>query len=348
VYTIHNKRIKILIIRLSSIGDILLTTSFVRQVRQAFPKAIIDYVVKSIYQELLNANPNIDSLLVLNTEQGNSDLKILRKTIKSAEYTYIFDLHNNIRSNYLRRRIAAEYINSISKDKFRQSALVFFNKNKYKTIQSIPERYLKVGQAVGICDDGIGLDLYWKNGDEHRVKQLLSDQKISLHEPYICLAPGASFYTKRWPPEYFERLIMQIDKEFSIQSVILGGEDDKALGTYLAKNGKAFNLSGKTSLLETAIILSKSSLLISNDSGLMHMATAVNTPVIAIFGSSVRELGFFPFRSPHKVIEVEGLDCRPCSHIGKNYCPKKHFKCMKDITPEEVFREIKVIRNSFN
>jgi lipopolysaccharide heptosyltransferase II len=347
MYTIHSKLIKILIIRLSSIGDILLSTPFVRQVRQAFPNAIIDYIVKSKYQELLNANPNIDSLLVIDTDRGYKELKKLRKHIQNTSYNYIFDLHNNIRSNYLRYRVNADYINSIKKNKFKQSALVYFNKNKYKTILSIPDRYLQVGETVGVCDDGLGLDLYWKNSYENRLHQILKENGLNhLPEPYICVAPGAGFFTKRWPLESYKHLLTHIHKEYQIPCVLLGGQDDEKLGTYLSINNNIYNLVGKTSLLDSAIILSKSSLLVANDSGLMHMATAVQIPVIAIFGSSVKELGFFPYRSVHKVIELDGLDCRPCSHIGKSYCPKKHFKCMKDISPETVFKEVKLLLNN--
>ena len=105
-------------------------------------------------------------------------------------------------------------------------------------------------------------------------------------------------------------------------------------------NEKIVNLSGKLKLLETAALISGASLVLANDSGIMHMATAVNTPVVAIYGSTVRELGFFPFRAESQVIENNKVKCRPCSHIGKKHCPKKHFKCMRDIQPEHVFKTI--------
>ena len=341
MYTIHNKRIKILIIRLSSIGDILLSTPFVRQVRQAFPNAVIDFILKSTYQDLLRANPNIDSLIVLDTEQGIRGLNRIRQGIKSGKYTYIFDLHNNIRSKYLRRGIKAVYKNTIRKDKIKQIGLVYFKKNRYETILSIPDRYLETGRAVGICDDGLGLDIYWDHGNEQSLKKLLEREGISLSEPYICVAPGASFFTKRWPLEYFEKLLSLIQREFHLPCIIIGGDDVAPLGMQLERSAGTFDLSGKTSFLETAIVLSRSRMLVSNDSGLMHMASAVKTPVIAIYGSSVKELGFYPFRSRHKIIEVKGLKCRPCSHIGRQNCPKKHFKCMRDIAPGLVLKEIK-------
>jgi heptosyltransferase-2 len=213
----------------------------------------------------------------------------------------------------------------------------------YETILSIPERYLQVGKAVGVRDDGLGLDLFWQEEDEKRAQQILSDHQIPVDKPFISIAPGASFFTKRWPAEYFNNLISHVQNAYGYTCVILGGPHDEPLGAYLAQNSNTISLAGKTTLLESAVIIAKSALMVSNDSGLMHMATAVRTPVVVIFGSSVKELGFYPYKGEYKVLEVEGLDCRPCSHIGKNACPKKHFKCMQDIPPESVFNEVERI-----
>jgi heptosyltransferase-2 len=126
-----------------------------------------------------------------------------------------------------------------------------------------------------------------------------------------------------------------------MQFVVFGGEEDKAIGSVLEKNKGAINMCGELSLLETAYFISKGKVLVTNDTGLMHMGTAVRTPVLAIFGSTVRELGFFPYRSVSSIIENTNLTCRPCSHIGRNKCPKGHFKCMEDISSEQVYIELK-------
>ena len=129
--------------------------------------------------------------------------------------------------------------------------------------------------------------------------------------------------------------LIQQDKKFQI--IVLGDDKDREIG-FSSKNLKnIIDSSGKLSLLETAYIISKGKMIVSNDSGLMHMATAVNTPVLAIFGSTVKELGFFPYRAKAMVIENSDLSCRPCSHIGRNTCPKGHFKCMNEISPEQVY-----------
>jgi ADP-heptose:LPS heptosyltransferase len=158
---ISRQRLKILIIRLSSIGDILLSTPFLRQIKLKVTNAEIDYVVKKQYADLLRFNPNIDNLIEFDDRDRTHTLQMIRKQIRSQGYNYIFDLHNNWRSNYLRFGYPAGLRHRIKKDKVRQFWLVHFKKNIYKHIMPIPQRYLKVGQALGIEDDQQGLDMFW-------------------------------------------------------------------------------------------------------------------------------------------------------------------------------------------
>jgi heptosyltransferase-2 len=337
----HN--LKILIIRLSSLGDILLSTPFLRQVRLTFPQAKIDYLVKGEFKDILEDNPHINDLILFSMEDTSKNLFTIREHLKQKKYDYIFDLHNNLRSNYLCRRLKTKYIGRIKKDKFKQVALVYLKKNYYKKSLSIPDRYLTVGTPVNVKDDHKGLELYWGEKAERDLETTLSDHKITIDGKYICIAPGASFFTKRWPLEYYEKLLNFLNEAYSDKVVILGGSDEIEIGKYLNSNKRVIDLCGKLTIIQNAMVISKAKALISNDSGLMHMATAVKIPVLAIFGPSVRELGFFPYRSNHIVIEKDNISCRPCSHIGRQHCPQKHFKCMLEISPLDVltrFREL--------
>jgi ADP-heptose:LPS heptosyltransferase len=154
----HN--LKILIIRLSSLGDILLSTPFLRQVRLTFPQAKIDYLVKEEFKDILEENPHINNLILFSREDTSKNLFAIRENLKQKKYDYIFDLHNNLRSNYLCRRLKTKYIGRIKKDKFKQVALVYLKKNYYKKSLSIPDRYLTVGTPVNVKDDYKGLELY--------------------------------------------------------------------------------------------------------------------------------------------------------------------------------------------
>jgi heptosyltransferase-2 len=217
--------------------------------------------------------------------------------------------------------------------------------NYYHKIIPIAERYLNAGKEAGITDDDMGLELFWNKNMEIFVKRTLNDNGISEKEKIFAIAPGAGFYTKRWPLEYYKTLIENILKYQQCKIVILGDENDKQQGTVLAECENVIDLTGHFSLLQSAVMISKCKALISNDSGLMHMATAVKTPVLAIFGSTVKEFGFFPYRSKSIVVENVGLKCRPCSHIGRHTCPQGHFKCMQELTPEIVMEKFGELLN---
>ena len=330
---------KILVIRLSSIGDILLSTPFIRQLRIKFKNCQIDFVVRDKFKDLLVKNPYIDNLYILQLSETDA-LKNLKRRLQEISYNTIFDLHNNLRSNYL-RRIGARRVFSINKSKFKQTMLVYLKKNYYSKIIPIPQRYLNVAKDYDVRDDSKGLELYWEEDTVITAENKIAEAGLQGMGQYLCLAPGAGFFTKRWPAENFLRLIELVNKEFNLPVVILGGDGDRETGKYLERQNSVFNLTGKLSLLETAHILEKGMALVSNDTGLMHMATAVKTPVLAIFGSTVREFGFFPFRSQSFVLENNELNCRPCTHMGRKKCPKSHFKCMIDISTDQVFEALK-------
>jgi lipopolysaccharide heptosyltransferase II len=328
---------RILILRLSSIGDIILSSFFIRQVARAFPDSQIDFVIKKQFNDLVKHNPNITNIYYVESEKGYNQLNKLRRKLKNNKYDLVFDLHNNLRTRFLLTGISKSRKWKIKKDKILRALFVLFKINKYKNIKPIPIRYLETGNTAGIIDDAKGLELFWDKNIEDNLKNKIS---FFLKDKYIAIAPGAAHYTKKWPIEYFMELVEILGKTQNEKIVILGGLDDTDDGNELELNNKVINLTGKLSLLESAIIIKNAKVLISNDSGVMHIATAVQTPVLAIFGSTVEELGFFPFRSKHCIIQNKGLKCRPCSHIGKDYCPKGHFRCMVDIKPELVYDEL--------
>jgi heptosyltransferase-2 len=333
---------KILIIRLSSIGDILLSTAFIRQTRQAFPEAEINFIIKKRFSDLIRFNPHIDNIFEYDDEKQTRPSEFV-KLFKSIEYDYIFDLHNNLRSIYIRNKINAKNRFYIRKDKFAQTALVQFKWHLYTKLKSIPERYSDVGLKAGIADDGKGLEIFWNKETDSSLDNHFTGANIDGTIPSIGLAPGAGFYTKRWPVDYFKQLIDLINSRGDFNIILLGGEQETELGNQLDNFPNVYNFIAKLNILESGAAISKLSCLISNDSGLMHMATCVNTPVLAIFGSSVKEFGFFPYRAKGLVLENKDLDCRPCSHIGKTSCPRDHFKCMNDIRPEMIYNALKEI-----
>ncbi len=320
-----------LIIRFSSIGDIILTTAFVRQLRQSVPGACITYVTKREFGDLLRHNPHVERLIGYDSATGVKGLTALREELAGTHWDAVFDLHNNQRSHWLSHQLNYKSIRRIDKNRVRRALLVYAKLNTFAAIPSIPERYRKVGEEWGVKDDGGGLELFWPPELEERL-----DAVIPGDLPLIALAPGAGFYTKMWPLDYWRKLLPELLAKYPHRFVLIGGPDERKMLKPLEIDARVVNLAGKLSLLESAALIRRAGALICNDSGVMHMASAVGTPMVAVFGSTTRHLGFFPFRARVEILENNHQWCRPCSHVGRPSCPLVHFNCMRAISPDRV------------
>ena len=333
---------KILIIRMSSIGDIVLTSPLIRALRQRFPGADIDFLVRSEFAELVRHNPYLSNILIYSPATGWAGLHRLRRKIRAANYDVILDVHRNWRSLYLRRGLPTL---AVRKYYLRRWLLVYTTINRYtgrnRLSQSVAERYLQTAQPLGIDTSDLSLDCFLPEDVEKRI----ADRWKAWYSRgvRVLMAPGSRHFTKRWPPEYYARLIGRLFQRLGWKTLLIGGAEEQELTKAIirmAPPNAAFNLAGKCSLMEAAAYIQQATLFVSNDSGLMHMAAAFRKPQVAIFGSTTRELGFFPLNPEAIVIENEGLSCRPCHHIGRSSCPKSHFRCMRELTPERVFGTI--------
>ena len=322
-----NKVKKLLIIRLSSLGDILLTTPVIRAIKKDYPEIKIDFVLRKEYHDLLKLNPYIDEIFLFNNDKNETEK--LKSVIQNNNYDLIIDLQNNIRSKKLLRNNRT-IIKSFKKNNLKKFLLVHFKINKFKNALSITERYAQTIEIFNL--DKEGLDLF---SDKNPV-QLKGD-----YANLVGLCPGAKHFTKMWSKEYFVEL-GRILEQNGYYVVLFGGKDDKQLCEEIrSKLPEAINLCNDNDILQTATDMKMCKTIFCNDSGLMHTATAVKVPVIAFFGSTVKEFGFAPYKSKSLVLENNNLSCRPCSHIGRSKCPKKHFKCMLDIPPQLAFNKFK-------
>ena len=329
---------KILILRLSSIGDILLSTPLIRALRRRFPYARIDFVVKSQFAELLRTNPYLSKLYSLDTKKGRPALSELRRTLRSQQYDLIVDIHNNFRSSYLRRQKNARIV-KLRKYKLQRFFLVKFGWNFYRQITPVHQRYLDAVAEIGIFDDGEGLEFFPDQEVQKEIDVLLNQKGRQPDRLFICIAPGASSETKRWSPERFAIVAKKLVNEMGAHILFLGDSRDAELTKAINKklDGVGIDLAGQLTLMQSACALNRVDLALTNDSGLMHLAMALGKRTVAGFGSTVRELGFFPAEPRAAVVENKGLACRPCTHTGRRRCPKKHFRCMMDIPPNAVF-----------
>ncbi|WP_114778420.1 glycosyltransferase family 9 protein [Botryobacter ruber] len=323
---------KILILRFSSIGDIVLTTPVVRCIKQQVPGAVVHYGTKQAFQGIVANNPYVDKVHLL-----KGSLKELVQELQEEQFDYIVDLHNNLRTRVIKFRLGKPS-KSFNKLNYEKWLMVNFKLNRLPRVH-IVDRYLAAASALGVKDDGKGLDYFIPTQDEVALQ--------SLPEPfrngYIAFAIGAQHYTKRLPSERIIDLCERLQKPV----MLLGGKEDAATGEAIAAHfsnpatnnqhrTSIYNACGKYNLNQSASLVQQATQVVSHDTGLMHIAAAFGKDIISIWGNTIPEFGMYPFRTSFKVLEVQGLSCRPCSKIGYSKCPKGHFKCMRDINFDDL------------
>ena len=318
---------KILIIRFSSLGDILLTTPFIRSLKAQFPAIKIDMIIRQEYADTIKLNPNISQIFHLTRDEKIN--KELIKELTNEKYDLIIDLQNNLRSKKITTALSVK-TERFSKNSWKKFLLVNLKINKLKNEPQIPVRYAKTIAQFEL--DNKGIDLF--------SNKTISD-KIVNKSNLIGFCPGARHFTKRWPKEYLVEL-GNLLSENGFQVLLFGGKTDKELCNEINLNiPNSINLANDNDLLQTISDMKQCKAIVCNDSGLMHVASATSKKIIAIFGSTIKEFGFTPYQCENLILENSSLSCRPCSHIGKYHCPKRHFNCMNEIKPEFVFEKIK-------
>lgn len=335
--------IKTLVIRFSSIGDIVLSTPLLRVLRARFPHGQIDYVTRTEYAELVKSNQNLNRTYEFDARGGFEALRVLKKKIRDEKYDLIVDIHDSLRSKYLRSLKGPKRV-IVNKRVLERSMLVKLKKNLYREIFPVVDRYIETLRELGVANDGKGLELHIPDEVLLRVSGKMAKLNLNRFEKVVGFCPGARHFTKRWPSDRFARLGSALAQKTDSKILLFGGEDDQGVCSQIcweinnqAGAERATSLSGQLKLLETAAAMEYCDVIVTNDSGLMHIATAMRKKLIAIFGSTVKEFGFFPYDPQAVVLERSGLPCRPCSHIGRSECPEKHFRCMMEIEPDEVF-----------
>jgi ADP-heptose:LPS heptosyltransferase len=306
--------LKILVVRFSSIGDIVLTTPVVRMLKKQL-NAQVHFLTKSAYVSLLKNNPYIDSVY-----QIDASINEVIGDLKKENYDYVIDLHNNLRTQILKFRLGmpAKSFNKLNMEKF---MLTNFKLDKMPKIH-IVDRYLETVKHLGVKNDNQGLDFFLSANDK---------MDISIFpKNYIVFVIGGQHATKILPNEKIISIIKKVNKPV----LLIGGPEDGYRGEEIAKAcNKVVNTCGKYSILHSASLVQQATMVITHDTGMMHIAAAFNKKIYSVWGNTVPEFGMYPYLESEqsKRIEVKGLNCRPCSKIGYDKCPKGHFKCMQEI-----------------
>jgi heptosyltransferase-2 len=327
---------KLLIIRLSSLGDILLTTPLIRSLKKKYKTLQIDFLLRREYHELLLNNPYINKIYLYEREP-EKNISLLRE-LKNNNYNLVIDLQNNLRSYKITSNLKGpiKKLKKYSLDKF---LLVNFKINNLKDEPGIPVRYANTLNEFGL--DNEGLDLFTNN----ITSSISKNENTNLLTKRVGFAPGARHFTKRWPREFYVDLGRKLVSE-GYTILLFGGKDDKEICSDISVLiPGSINLCNEDEILKTAENMKACLAVVCNDSGLMHVACAVKTPVLVFFGSSVKEFGFTPFKNKNLILENKSLSCRPCSHIGRERCPKKHFKCMLVLTPDIAHQKLLELLN---
>jgi ADP-heptose:LPS heptosyltransferase len=306
--------LKILVVRFSSIGDIVLTTPVVRMLKKQL-NAQVHFLTKSAYVSLLKNNPYIDSVYQIQ----NSITEVI-PDLKKEKYDYVIDLHSNLRTQILKFRlgVAAKSFNKLNMEKFMLTNFKLDNMPKIHIV----DRYLETVKHLGIKNDNQGLDFFLSANDK---------LDISIFpKNYIVFVIGGQHATKILPNEKIISIIKKVNKPV----LLIGGPEDAHKGEEIAKAcDKVVNTCGKYSILQSASLVQQATMVITHDTGMMHIAAAFNKKIYSVWGNTVPEFGMYPYLESEqsKRIEVKGLNCRPCSKIGYDKCPKGHFKCMQEI-----------------
>ena len=323
----------ILVVRFSAIGDILLITPLLRAIRARYRGARIAVLTKDQYVPLLSHNPHVSEVLSVAPDEG---VRAIAERIRGVRYTHLLDLHGNLRSHAL-RRLAPGPWRSFAKRRLERAVLITVKRDIYRAQIPIAERYFEAVTGLDILPDGGPPDFFIGEEADQRAAERLSSIGLGQDRPIVAMAPGAAHATKCWPAAYWVELARRITPT-GADVAVLGGPGDATLAgriSELAGAGVA-SLAGTLTLQETGAVIRRAEVLISGDTGVMHMGTGVGTPVVALFGPTVRQFGFFPYRSEAGVVELD-LPCRPCSAHGSARCPLGHHRCMKQMLPDLVF-----------
>lgn len=327
---------KILVFRLSSIGDIVLTTALLRCLRNTFSDAQIDFVVKKQFADILRCVPFVSNVIELDSKKGFSELLAIRNQLRNEQYDVALDIHKNWRSLFVCNTIGAKQVFRFNKHVFRRWALTTFHKDIYKEVRPVYLRFIDAAQQIGVAPDGKYTELVVPEQLSHSMREIFVQSRLSFDKRIIALCPGASFSNKQWQAEKFQQLAKRIIQELDAQVILLGGNKEASICEEIAKETGAVNFAGAFDLSQSIAALSMVSLTVANDTGMLHVSEALGVPVVGIYGPTARQFGYFPILPQSRVAQIDNLPCRPCTKMGMNHCPKKHFACMNDISVEMV------------
>ncbi len=331
---------RILLVRFSSLGDLVLLTALVDGIADVFPAHELHLATKGQYRELFDSNQHVAKIHALPSDARFGDLIKLRSELAAERFDIIIDAHNVIRSKFLYRTLSARRKVQLGKDQVRKLSLIRAGKDLYEETVPMKDRYLgliaKLG--AGIPDVPTRLD---PPPEAEAVADALFDESGLTGRRVVALAPGARWSTKRWPSRGFADITSSMS-DSGLGVLVIGTRSEQEICRITAHTEDSLDVCGRLSLMETAAVLKRASVLVTNDSAPLHIAEAVGTPVVALFGPTVRQFGYFPLNENSVVLEKD-LDCRPCSRNGARQCHIENRDCLDTIDSSEVLEAVRQV-----
>lgn len=326
---------KILVIRFSSIGDIVLTTPVIRCLKNQLQDIELHVLIKKKFSSLYLNSPYVDKVF-----EFDNSLRENIKELKKEHYDYVVDLQKNHRSKRVCCALRCPH-SGFPKLNFRKFLLTTFKINCMPDIH-IVDRYFKAVENLGVKNDYKGLDFFI--ADANNLQE--PDIPEEFRDGFYAFVIGGMHNTKMLPTEKIIEVIEKLDKPV----ILLGDSNDLKRANEIIKAvvENVGNMAGKLNLEQSASIIRMAEAVLTNDTGLMHIAAAFHKPIVSVWGNTVPEFGMYPYLPDEpekcKIIECKGLRCRPCSKLGYKKCPERHFKCMINIDTDKIVEALKGIK----
>lgn len=319
-------------VRFSAIGDIILTTPLLRALRTRHPQAHVTFVTRTAFTPLLSESPRVNELIGWDPGTPFADLVT---DLTTRTFTHRLDLHGSLRAARLRLALGGQW-GRYPKHRLARGILIRTRRNLYRDRRHVADRYFDAARGLEVQPDGGPPELFLRREALTEADRFLAEHGLGRERTLLAVAPGATHATKRWPERHWLALLTRLTASTDV--VILGSEADAALAARLAAagGGRAVSAAGRFDLQGTAALIKRARSLAAGDTGLMHMATALGTPVVALFGPTVQAFGFFPYHGRAAVLQRNDLDCRPCSAMGSARCPRGHHRCLEEILPDDL------------
>ncbi len=326
----------ILAVRFSSLGDLVLTTPLFRAIKRAHPLARVTLLTRTEYVPLFAHNPRLARVIGWD---GKSSLRSVTRELRATRWTHRLDLHGSLRSFTVRRLVGGRW-RGYPKRRLARAIQIRLKRDVYRDRRHVAERYFDAARGLGLEPDDQPPEVFLPMDATSAADRFLREAGLS-DRTLIALVPGAAHCTKRWPEHHWAALAELLTSR-GLGLVILGGGADVEQGSRLAAiaGARGVSAAGRFDLAGTAALLKRARCAVAGDTGVMHLATAMRTPVVTMLGPTVGEFGFLPYHARATILERD-LSCRPCSKMGGPACPLGHHHCLEWIPPEEVAEAVR-------